>query len=150
MLFNVVFSLLVWLFHSDVLRELQCALRQTLHRIMRCSCAAAGHAGQTQQSGVSDLILFCFSVRVDEEIAQMDVRGAARQRSSEVDERSELEERRTAVRDAVGRCYSDISLEERELRDGRSMSFTRESDVSPEFIVTSIQRSSTCLLLCDI
>lgn len=135
----------VWLFHSDVLRELQCTLRQTLHRIMRCSCAAAGHAGQTQQSGESDLILFCFSERVDEENAQMDVSSTARQRSREVDERRELEERRTVVRDAAGHCYS-----ERELRDGRSMSFTRESDVSPEFIVASIQCGSTCLLLSDI
>lgn len=117
---------------------------------MRCSCAAAGHAGQTQQSGESDLILFCFSERVDKENAQMDVRRAARHRSREVDERDELEERRTVVRDAVGQCYSDISLDEREQRDGRSMSSTRESDVSPEFIVTSIQCGSTSLLLCDI
>lgn len=68
---------------------------------MRCSCAAAAHAGQTQQSGQSDLILFCFSERVDEEDAQTDVRRAARRRSREVDERGELEERRTVVRDAV-------------------------------------------------
>lgn len=90
----------------------QRTLRQTLHCIMRCSCAAAGHAGQTQQSGESDLILFCFSERVDKENAQMDVRRTARHRSREVDERGELEERRTVVRDAAGQCYSDISLDE--------------------------------------
>lgn len=128
----------------------QCILRQALHRIMRCSCAAAGHAGQTQQAGESDLILFCFRERVEEENAQMDREHAARQRSREVDERGELEERRTVVRDTVGQCYSDISLDEREQRESRSMSFTRESDVSPEFIVTSIQRGFTCLLLCEI
>lgn len=80
---------------------------------------------------------------MDEENAQMDGSSAARHRSREVDE---WEERRTVVRDAVGLS----SLEEREQRDGRSLSFTGESDVSPEFIVTSIQRGSRCLLLCDI
>lgn len=68
---------------------------------MRCSCAAAGHSDQTQQSGESDLIWFGFSERVDEEDAQTDVRCAARHRSCEVDERGQLEERRTVVRDAV-------------------------------------------------